>query len=84
MIKQLVVAAVLGLASGGTALAAHCPADAKAIDQALPRSALSEADQAKVKALRDEGMSLHQAGDHRASEAKMAEAMRILLGSSLH
>ncbi|GAB4362420.1 MAG: hypothetical protein Kow006_33700 [Gammaproteobacteria bacterium] len=63
----------------GVALAGHCPKDAKAIDHALQSSKLSAADKQAVKAMRDEGMKLHQAGDHRNSERILAEAMRKLL-----
>lgn len=62
------------------ALAAHCPQDAAAIDHALEARADMPQDQKdQVQALRDEGMQLHEAGNHRESEAKLAEGMRILL-----
>lgn len=84
MWKKTLVAVVLGLALTGPALAMHCPMDAKAIDQALPRSTLSDSEKETVQSLRDEGMELHEAGDHHASEAKLAEAMRILLSGGLN
>lgn len=61
------------------ALAAHCPLDAAAIEQALPNSSLSEEEKAEVTRLKEEGMALHNAGNHRESEALLAEAMRMLL-----
>ncbi|HEX2255326.1 MAG TPA: hypothetical protein VHG92_01265 [Afifellaceae bacterium] len=64
------------------ALAAHCPQDAAAIDNALEaRADMPEDQKNQVQALRDEGMQLHEAGNHRESEAKLAEAMRILLNA---
>ena len=82
MLKKFALAtAMLGFLAT-PALAGHCPADGKAIEAALAKATnLSDADKAEITALKDEGMALHSAGDHRASEAKMAEAMRkILLG----
>lgn len=61
------------------ALAGHCPADAAAIEHALPTSNLSDAEKAEVEALKDQGMEQHAAGNHRESEALLAEAMRRLL-----
>jgi hypothetical protein len=37
------------------------------------------AERAEIQSLRDQGMQEHEAGDHRASEATLAEAMRRLL-----
>ena len=61
------------------ALAAHCPQDAEAIDHALPNSSLSDEAKAEVEALKKKGMEQHEAGNHRESEALLAEAMRKLL-----
>jgi hypothetical protein len=62
------------------AVAAYCPLNADAIDHALAaRAGLPEAGKAEIQALRDQGMQQHEAGDHRASEATLAEAMRRLL-----
>lgn len=83
MIRKLGTAAIIGLTLSFPALAAHCPKDAKAIDASLDRSTLGKDEQAQIKALRDEGMTLHNAGDHRAAEGKLAEAMRMLLGGGL-
>jgi hypothetical protein len=64
------------------ALAAHCPQDAAAIDHALEaRADMPDAEKEQIRALRDEGMQLHEAGNHRESEAKLAEAMRMLLNA---
>lgn len=76
----LAALAVLAL-STIPALAAHCPADAAAITAALEKVSVSGEIEAQIVALRDEGMALHEAGNHRESEAKLAEAMRLLLNS---
>jgi hypothetical protein len=80
MLKKIALATALLGFLATPALAGHCPADAKAIEAALAKATnLSDAQKAEVTALKDEGMALHNAGDHRASEAKMAEAMRKIL-----
>ena len=79
MYRKSLAVVVLTLSMSGVALAAHCPKDAKAIDAALASTMMDDATKTKVMALRDEGMALHAAGDHRKSEATMAEAMRMLL-----
>jgi hypothetical protein len=75
------LAAIAALALFATpGLAAYCPQNAAAIDHALEaRADLPEAERAEIQALRDQGMEQHEAGDHRASEATLAEAMRRLL-----
>lgn len=60
------------------ALAAHCPADAAAIDHSLANRA-DVPDHEQIQSLRDDGMRLHEAGNHSEAEAKLAEAMRMLL-----
>jgi len=79
MFKKTVLASVLLALTATPALASHCPKDAAAIDAALPKSKLSDADKAEVNALKEKGMALHNAGNHRESEAALAEAMRKLL-----
>lgn len=59
----------------------HCPADVKAIDNALPNAKLSAQQKAKVEKLRDEGEVLHNAGSHKEAVGKLAEAMRIILNN---
>ncbi|QFI53634.1 hypothetical protein [Aeromonas simiae] len=61
------------------ALAFHCPANMKQIDDLLAQKpALSQADLAKVQALRAEGEKLHKAGEHQASVDKLAAALKLL------
>ncbi|MFV1440890.1 hypothetical protein VWX97_18045 [Phaeobacter sp. JH18-32] len=76
--KQLTLAAAITLLASPL-LAGQCPADIAAIDAALAAGTeLSEADLATVQELRDEGQSLHDAGDHDASVQTLAEAKAML------
>lgn len=78
--RSLVAAALLTLASA-PALAGHCPADVKAIDNALTKVNLSSSQMADVKKLRDEGEALHNAGKHKESVDTLSNAMRIILNN---
>ncbi|MBL8516321.1 MAG: hypothetical protein JNM76_05050 [Betaproteobacteria bacterium] len=61
------------------ALAFHCPADMKKIDEALAKKPqLSEKDMAEVKKLRADGEKLHKDGKHQESVDTLAKAMKIL------
>lgn len=63
----------------GNALAFHCPADMKKIDDALAaKPALSADKLAEVKKLRAEGEVLHKAGKHQESVDTLAKAMAML------
>lgn len=75
---RLIVAAAALLAST-TALAFHCPADMKKIDEALAKSPKLTAEQmAEVKKLRADGEASHKAGKHQESIDTLAKAMKIL------
>lgn len=77
-IRALFAAAALALVSGVT-FAMHCPADMKAIDDALAKKPqLAAADLAEVNKLRAEGEALHKAGKHGESVEKLGRAMSIL------
>jgi hypothetical protein len=76
-IHSMIVAAGLALASS-TAFAFHCPADMKAIDEALPKAKLSDAQMAEVKKYRAEGETLHKAGKHQESIDTLAKARKLL------
>lgn len=61
------------------ALAFHCPADMKKIDEALAKNPMLSSEQmAEVKKLRAEGETLHKAGKHQESVDTLAKAMAIL------
>lgn len=75
---KLLLGAAL-LAMSGAALAFHCPADMKRIDEALAKNPpLPVAKMDEVKKLRAEGESLHKAGKHQESLDTLAKAMKIL------
>jgi hypothetical protein len=77
-IRTLFAAAALAVASSA-ALAMHCPADMKAIDEALAKKpTLAAADMAEVTKLRAEGEALHKAGKHQESVDTLARARKIL------
>lgn len=72
-------AAVLLLAT--PALAFHCPKDAAAIDSGLAALTVSDEVKAEVQTLRDQGMEMHEAGNHDDAEDTLSEGMRLLLNS---
>ncbi|WP_305073427.1 hypothetical protein [Propionivibrio sp.] len=74
------LAVLLGaLFTSASALAFHCPADMKKIDEALAMSPKLAAEQiSEIKKLRAEGETLHKAGNHQASVDTLAKAMKIL------
>jgi hypothetical protein len=77
-ISALIAAAGFALSSA-VALAMHCPADMKAIDDALAKKPDLTAQQlAEVKKYRAEGEALHKAGKHQESVDTLAKAMKIL------
>jgi len=76
-ISSIVVAVSLALASTG-ALANSCPKEMKAIDAALPKAKLSEAQMSEVKKLRAQGEQLHKDGKHSDSMAALGKAKKIL------
>ncbi|MBM3092389.1 hypothetical protein GFB56_16425 [Ensifer sp. T173] len=77
MITRISIALFLALAPA-TAFANQCPTMMAAIDAAIPTASLSEADMAKVTALRKQGEDQHKAGDHAASEATLGQAKKLL------
>jgi hypothetical protein len=76
-IRTALVAAAFAFASS-SALAFHCPADMKAIDEALPKAKLDATKTAEVKKLRAEGETLHKAGKHQESVDTLGKAKKIL------
>ena len=75
---QVVPAAVLAFASS-MAMAFHCPADMKKIDEALAKNPkLTAAQMTEVKKLRADGEASHKAGKHQDSVDTLAKAMKIL------
>jgi hypothetical protein len=67
------------LVASTTALAFHCPADMKKVDEALAKNPKLSAEQmAEVKKFRANGEALHKEGKHQASIDTLAKAMKIL------
>ena len=62
-----------------SALAFHCPADMRKIDQAMAKNpSLTPQQTAEVKKYRADGEALHKAGKHQESVDTLAKAMKIL------
>ena len=79
MVKRTLATAVVLAFVSGPALAAHCPKDVKRIDAALGvKSSLSSAQMSEVKALRDQGSSLHKSGKHKDAIDALHKAMATL------
>ena len=76
-IRTIVVAASLALASG-IATAGNCPNEMKAIDAALPKAKLTDAQKKEVTALRADGDKLHKEGKHAESMAALGKAKKML------
>ena len=67
------------LFASSAALAFHCPADMKKIDDAMSKNPKLSAEQmADVKKFRAEGEVFHKAGKHQESVDTLAKAMKIL------
>lgn len=67
------------LLAATSALAFHCPAEMKKIDDALAKGPkLSAAQMADVKKYRTEGEAQHKAGKHQESVDTLAKAQKIL------
>jgi hypothetical protein len=76
-IRSVLFAATLLFA--GSALAFHCPAEMKKIDDALAKNPkLTAAQMEEVKKDRAEGEALHKAGKHQESLDTLAKAEKIL------
>jgi hypothetical protein len=76
-IPSIVVAVSLALMSSG-AFAFSCPKHMKAIDAALTKAKLSDAQMADVKKFRTEGEKLHKDGKHTESLEALGKAEKIL------
>ena len=76
-LHSMILAVSLALASS-VAFAGTCPKHMKAIDAALPKAKLSDAQMAEVKKLRADGETLHKAGKHAESLETLGKAEKIL------
>jgi hypothetical protein len=78
-VKTLFTAAAALMLLAVPAMAAHCPADMKAIDEALAKNPkLSDADMKSVKDWRAEGEKLHKDGKHKESVETLDKAKKKL------
>jgi len=77
--KRMLPLAVAALFAAGTAVAAHCPAEMKSIDDALAKNPkLTEAQMKDVKKYRADGEAMHKSGKHAESVKELAKAQKIL------
>lgn len=76
-LSSIILAAGLAVASTG-AFAFSCPKEMKAIDAAMPKAKLTDAQMTEVKKYRAEGETLHKAGKHQESMDTLAKAKKIL------
>jgi len=76
-LSTIAVASALALTST-LAFAHRCPAEMKAIDAALPKAKLTEAQMGEVKKLRADGETLHKAGKHTESTDALDKAKKML------
>jgi hypothetical protein len=75
--RSMVVAVALALASS-MAYAHSCPKEMKAIDAALPKAKLSDAQMTEVKKLRADGEKFHKEGKHTESMEALGKAKGML------
>ncbi len=79
MLVRTLSAAAIAVMLTTPAFAFQCPSDIAAIDAALASNMeLSDEQKSEVMALRDEGQSLHEAGDHQGAVDTLAKAKEIL------
>ncbi|MCC4114167.1 hypothetical protein LLG90_02265 [Aromatoleum toluclasticum] len=77
--KKSLLLGLFAMALSSSALAFHCPADMKKIDDAMAKNPMLTAEQmTEVKKLRADGEALHKAGKHQESVDTLAKAMKML------
>ena len=77
-LTALAALAAMVLATPALAAGGHCDADLKAVDAAMSKAKLSDADMAKVKAARAKAGDLHKANKEEECEKSLAEAQKLL------
>lgn len=76
---RFLLGAALAVALVTPAFAMHCPADMKAIDEALAKNPqLSAAQLSEIKKLRAEGETHHKAGKHQESMSALGKAKQMM------
>ena len=76
-IPALLIVATLAFASSA-AFAFNCPVQMKAIDEALPKAQLTDAQKKEVAKHRAEGETFHKAGKHQESIDALTKAKKVL------
>lgn len=77
ILMGVALAAALGIAA--PAFAMHCPADMKAIDEALAKNPqMSAAQMNEIKKLRADGETQHKAGQHQQSMDSLGKAKAMM------
>jgi hypothetical protein len=77
-IRSVLTAVALAF-TASAAFANHCPADMKAIDEAMSKKpSLAASDMDEATRLRAEGEAFHKAGKHKESMESLARARKIL------
>ncbi|RBP28559.1 hypothetical protein DET50_11163 [Marinobacter pelagius] len=79
---RYLAALLLTVFFASSALASQCPSLMNQIDQQLQSAQLDSETEANIKALRDQGESLHKQGKHAESVKVLREAMEKLDGMS--
>jgi hypothetical protein len=78
-VKRFITLGIAMLFAAGSAMAFHCPADMKKIDEALAKKPkLTEAQMKDVTKFRADGEAAHKAGKHQEAVDTLAKAMKIL------
>lgn len=72
------VALAMALSTSAFAAAGHCDDDMKAVDTAITKAKLSDADMATVKAARAKAEELDKAGKEEDCEKALAPAQKLL------
>ena len=73
-----VAAMIFAVSPAAFASEGHCAADIKAVDAALSKAKLSDADRATVKAARAKAEELNKAGKEEECEKSLAGAQKLL------
>ncbi|MCG7199796.1 hypothetical protein MD273_08680 [Marinobacter pelagius] len=79
---RYIAALLFAMFFAGAAVAGQCPALMSQIDQQLQTAQLDSETEASVKALRDQGESLHKQGKHAESVKVLREAMQKMESAS--
>lgn len=80
MFRMVFAGLALGIITG-PALATQCPALWQQINEKMQVSHLSDADKAKLTEFRQQGDTMHHAGQHAESMAALSQALALLEGA---